>query len=365
MTRLIFVDTGKEINQDVMSLMAFLVETYSDRQILLALEEALYNSLTKEFKKSSYLIVPFTEKLISSGDEVVVFQNSNYDKIKRDIARGAINDKIVKLFMPDAFFLTESNIFRNETSSYFTFSPFQDTQRFFSSLSDGSSIKRQLCIRYINKGDLTNPLFMSVHICYSYQRYSYENQWKNICFVIDILSNEYLIEKNRILIRYHKSCKAYIQPQMEEYKTEMCDDDNFVAHLNIPGTHFYVKVFYEHDNGLLPFVNFVLVDIRNNLSKLDSIIYQDRLELIKESKTYIMELDRYKRLVEEVTRNQPQLLNQELHELTNHFIAIFSLLYMRIKGSNKGVENIMLLIFFYNIFNCHSRRFLQYSRLSP
>lgn len=289
-----------------------------------------------ELRKYVERIIPFTEEIITSGD-VIFLSNSNYKKIERDIERGAIEDKIIQLFFPESFFLTESNVFRNEKSSFFTFSPFQDTQRFFSLLHDGSSIKKQLCIRYVNKGDFTNPLFMSIHKCFSFQQYSFVNQCNNICSVIDFLSKEYLIEKNKIVVRIPKTCKEYLRPMIKLFKVNMCNDETCVARLDIPGTHYYVKILYDHNNGFLPFANFVLVDIKNNLSKLDSIIFQDRLELIKEKKTYIMQLDRYKKLVDEVIRDQPRLLDQELHEVTNHYITIFSLLYMQINSSNKGV----------------------------
>lgn len=341
MAKLYIVYTGKVITQELLSLMTYLKEKFVDKTIVLTLVNSLDDSLYKsgELNKWVAKTVPFTEDILTSGHEVIVLQNSNYKKIQRDIGSGALSDRVVRLFSPEAFFLTESDVFRNEKGNYFTFSPFQDTQPFYSLLNCGSSIKKQLCVRYINKGDLSNPLFMSVHSCYSYQRYMFENQCEKMCSVIDTLSKEYLIDKKRIVVRFPKTCNEYMQLLQQKYKTDMRDDEKYVAHLDIPGKHFYVKVVYEHDNGLIPFANFVLVDVGNNTSKLDSIIFQDRLELIKENKTYIMQLDRYKGLVDEVCRNQPYLSNQQLHELTNHFIAIFSLLYMNIRGSNKGVGN--------------------------
>lgn len=343
MVKLFAVAPEIEINNHLFSLLAFIKQKYSDRSIILVLVESWYSLLknSDEIKEFVDDIFPLTEKIISSGYDVIVFQNTNYQKIKADIERGIWNDNIVKLFLPKAFYLTESNAFRNEKTNYFTFSPFQDTQRFFFLFNNGSSIKKQLCIRYLNNGDLTNPLFMSVHNCYSYQSYSHENQCEKMCSIIDILSNEFFINKKRIVVLIPKSCNEYMSFLRMRFKTDLREDDKYVARLNIPGTHFYVKVVYEHNNGLLPFINFVLVDIKNNSSQLDSIIYRDRLELIKENKTYIMQLENYKNLVNEVIREQPCLSDQELHEITNHFIAIFSMLFLRIKSGNNGVGNVL------------------------
>lgn len=336
MGKMYFLYLGNEINKDILSLLYFAKKKYTDKTIVFVMMHPA-DMLLNEIRKRVDQIVPFKEEIIASKNDVVVLQNANFKKIKSDLEKGVMENNIIKLFTPDAFYLTESDVFRNDNTSFFTFSPFQDTQPLFSLLHVGSSIKKQLCIRYINSGDLTNPLFMPVHQCFSYQHYLLMNQCNTICSVIDTLSREYKIDKDRVTVIFPECCKEYLSPLRKKFKSQERRDGMLTAHLDIPGVHYYVKVTYEHENGVLPFANFVLVDVKNNASKLDSILFQDRLELIKEKKQYIMQLQRYQRLVEEVLRDQPCLLDQQLHEISNHYITIITLLCMNIKAGNKGV----------------------------
>ena len=101
--------------------------------------------------------------------------------------------------------LPSSNLVRND-ESYFTFSPFQDTEQFFIKKSLNSGIKKQFCVRYINKLDLTNPLCLNSQLTITIQNYNRINQVSEMEKIIKIISK--IINKS-LIIEVPVSIKEY------------------------------------------------------------------------------------------------------------------------------------------------------------
>lgn len=62
----------------------------------------------------------------------------------------SVGQRILDCFRGVADSLEESSRYRGGKENFFTFSPFQDTENLFLSGEERQTIKRQLCIRYIN-----------------------------------------------------------------------------------------------------------------------------------------------------------------------------------------------------------------------
>lgn len=268
----------------------------------------------------------------------IIIENNDFEIFSSHLKTGFYEDTVIKLFWKNCFLLTESSRYRKNEPSYFTFSPFQDTQKYFLNFSVGKSIKKQLCIRYINKLDLTNPRNMNVHYCYSFQNYEYMNQSNIILDVVNALVNEFHLQKEKVEIHIPDSC-LYLKSTYENaYITVIRPDAECEANLDLPGIHRYIYVCYRYYGQRLFFVNFVLVNIRGEYSKLDSIIYQERLGVLSEGVRYIMQQKKYKNLVKLIS-GKNKMKQRALHELGNHLITIFTLYDLGIRASNKGVGN--------------------------
>ena len=99
--------------------------------------------------------------------------------------------------------LPSSNLVRND-ESYFTFSPFQDTEQFFIKKSLNSGIKKQFCVRYINKLDLTNPLCLNSQLTITIQNYNRINQVSEMEKIIKIIFFQICNHKKCIFQRNYR-----------------------------------------------------------------------------------------------------------------------------------------------------------------
>lgn len=249
----------------------------------------------------------------------------------------------------------DSSLVVREDSHHFTFSPYLDTETNFSSGKKGLAFKSQLCVRYINKLDLTCPMALNSQIHYCIQGYEVTNQVKNIDNILQLIADTYKLDSKKIKIIVPK----FLFHQFQDYRDyiyEICNDEDCEAQLNLQGKHLYVRVAYSYNQEFVIFCNFVLVDFDRNLSMLDSIIYQERLQMIHEGKRYICQRSIYKPIIDSIQQTKARDLSPyQLHVLFNDFFTIFLLNNLGVKLTNKGkgselkrkIKHLAIFNFFY------------------
>ncbi|MBC1925134.1 hypothetical protein [Listeria innocua] len=255
--------------------------------------------------------------------------------------------------------LEESNLVRESSEdSFFTYSPFLDTEKNFSE-KNNKIIKFQKCIRYINKLDLTNPLAINFQENCSIQNYQVENQSKYIKSILILLCKIYSLSYQNFIIRTHKEASNIIE-DIGIKRIFLSNDNEFKAVLPLRGSHFYFKVFYDSFNQEIAVVNFVFVNLVNEQSQLDSIIYLERLGFISEGKRYIYEQQKYETLYSPIK----VLKDFQIHRIINDTITILSLFNQNIIIANKGagselkrkIKGLAKFIF----FECPNFNYIEY-----
>lgn len=180
----------------------------------------------------------------------------------------SVGQRVLNVFSSVADRLEESSRYRGNKGNYFTFSPFQDTEQFFLNREKRQTVKRQLCIRYINKLDLTHPLAMNVQYCDTIQNYQIKNHCDTIVNILDILVQEFNLNQDKIIISAPQISKEYLTPIEKMYPVKYKESALMRAKLNIEGEHYYLKVGYRCDNRKIYFIHFVLVCFDKTKSQL-------------------------------------------------------------------------------------------------
>lgn len=227
--------------------------------------------------------------------------------------------------------LPSSELIRND-GSYFTFSPFLDTDELFRNNTIDKGIKKQFCIRNLNKLDLTNPLSLNSQLTFTLQNYSRKNQ---ACEIEDIIIKISGIVGKELIIEVPKELEGYFNTYNKRINFI---SDAKVAHIpTIKGKHYYIRVYTEYHNEIVVIGSFVLVDINTeeNLSQLDSIFFQERIGIIRENVEYIFQRKKYNFCYKMLKKVNLSEIN--IHRLLNDFITISILFENSIHPSAKGI----------------------------
>lgn len=245
--------------------------------------------------------------------------------------------------LTDAVFLNTiaASPLQREEESYFTFSPFQDTDKNFIEKSIfGLSIKRQVTLRYINSLDLTNPLALNLQDTVAIQDYQITNQSFNIIKIIKKISSIYKLNEDSIILEMPLGTESSYRC-LNNFFGQVNFKENLVANLPLGGEHKYIRVRYLWKGGTVVIGRFVLVNILvNGDAQLDSIFYPERLNMIFENKNYIFEQEKYSLIVTQL-RKYDSLTSVSIHIVMNHLLVIVKMAEMKIRPSAKGVGNEM------------------------
>lgn len=254
--------------------------------------------------------------------------------------------------MPESPLLRDSN-------AYFTFSPFQDTEDNFKYLNESEKIyiKYQKTIRKLNTLNLTNPLNMNYQVTYALQKYKRENYLNFIINVIQEVRNNFF--KNTtdkdIEITYPDALHDYfLNSQCNFQLNEVATIPRYICNLDLPGTHFYIKVRIKFRTGAINIVDFVLVDYDNTnfSSQLDSIWVEDLIDLLSENKRFIFDEKKYineKNIVSKFTSK-----SRDQHIVINDVRTILKVMSLGVlpaaKGINSEVKRKIRRLYFYYYF---------------
>lgn len=249
----------------------------------------------------------------------------------------SVGQRVLNRFRGVADSLEESRRYRGGKENFFTFSPFQDTEKLFLCEDKRQTIKRQLCIRYVNKLDLTHPLAMNVQYCDTIQNYQFKNHSDTIINILNSLVDEFCLEPDKLAITAPDICRSYLAQIEKKYPVKYKDSTLMRAKLNIDGDHYYLKVGYRCGQRKIYFIHFVLVSFDNTKSQLDSIIFEDRLALITESVDYIFDTEKYRALANLVSGTGLSPLG--IHEIANHYLCIYTIMSLGVRPGNKGAAS--------------------------
>lgn len=248
------------------------------------------------------------------------------------------SDKEIEIILNrlvDADRVLPSSPLSRRGGNYFTFSPFQDTQDNFIRNRQAKNelfLKKQLCIRYINKLDLTNPLCLNIQVNYTFQNYQIMNQMKNIEEILKTVTRAMGVSFSDIYIEVPSGLASYFSG----YSGSISFIKNArEANLPISGSHIYLRVFIKYNRQNVVFGNFVLVNIGGGKSQLDSIFYQERMGMIKERVKFIFMRNKYSCFVGKLSKVVTK--NSSIHRIMNDFITINTLFRIGVVPKSKGV----------------------------
>lgn len=253
--------------------------------------------------------------------------------------------------------MKESPLLRQD-ESYFTFSPFQDTQKNFSALklSDHLYIKKQRTIRKLDSLNLTNPLNMNYQVTYAIQNYRIQNQLPIIVNLIEIIRTKFFpfISQNDIEITYPDTLDGFFNGLTQNYKlNEVPMSERYFSNLGLDGNHYYIKVRMAHNNGSINVVDFVLVNFQQNyMSQLDSIWVEDLIDLLHEKARYIFDEKKYKD-IKKIVSNYTAVPRDQ-HVILNDLRVIFKMMdlgvYPAAKGINSEIKRKIRKLYFYYFY---------------
>lgn len=214
--------------------------------------------------------------------------------------------------------LPSSKLVRSD-AHLFTFSPIQDEIEHFKEGKRGIFYKEQICFRQVYPSNLVNPL---------------ATPSQNLISIFSFEERDYLIFINRILKgklfeKIDFKDLYIIIPELdgiqEKFETItnqliVLNQERLRCQLPLKGEHFYIKVCHLYHKGLVTLMNFVLVDYKvgSTLSKIDSVFFPMRMDMVIEGALSIFETSAYEKLYYDVY----QITNQ--HELTHFFISQLS-----------------------------------------
>ena len=238
--------------------------------------------------------------------------------------------------------MKESPLLRQD-KSYFTFSPFQDTQDNFSDLKDSDVlyIKRQRTIRKLDSLDLTNPLNMNYQVTYAVQNYKVQNQLSVIENLIEIIRNRFFpsITQHEIEITYPDTLNGFFDELKPNYKLNMVPmSERYFSNLGLKGNHYYIKVRIAHRDGSINVVDFVLVNYQDDhISQLDSIWVEDLIDLLHEDVRFIFDEEKYESIKGIVSRYTT--IPRDQHTILNDLRVIFKMMDLGVYPSAKGINS--------------------------
>ncbi|MCT7809988.1 MAG: hypothetical protein N4Q58_02090 [Lactobacillus iners] len=253
--------------------------------------------------------------------------------------------------------LRESPLLRQD-KSYFTFSPFQDTQKNFSNLKESTSlyIKKQQTIRKLDSLNLTNPLNMNYQVTYAIQNYSIQNQLPVIVSLIEIIRTVFFnnISQSNIEITYPDTIAGFFDDLTQDYKLNMVPmSERYFSNLGLKGDHYYIKVRMAHREGSINVVDFVLVDFQKNFeSQLDSIWVEDLIDLLHENVSFIFDEKKYKDIKQIVSKYTT--IPRDQHTILNDLRVTFKMMdlgvYPAAKGINSEIRRKIRKLYFYYFY---------------
>ncbi|MFZ7334487.1 hypothetical protein [Streptococcus pluranimalium] len=218
-----------------------------------------------------------------------------------------------QLFNTTLKMLPSSELVRND-GNLFTFSPIQDEIRHFENSTKGIFYKEQSCFRHVYPANLINPLSTPFQKLISFFSFEETDYTKFISTIMNGLLNEKINLNDIYLIVPDIEC---IQENLTLITNNLIkiNPNRLKCKLPLNGNHYYIKLCVKYNDGLVTLMNFVLVDYKSgsNLSKIDSVLFPLRLDMIKEQVKSIFETSDYQK------RYNSIYLITNNHELT-HFI---------------------------------------------
>ncbi|MFA9414790.1 MULTISPECIES: hypothetical protein [unclassified Streptococcus] len=241
-----------------------------------------------------------------------------------------IFESIVSEF--ETYTVLPSSALVRDNGSYFTFSPFLDTDKYFINFTIDKGLKKQFCIRNLNKLDLTNPLCLNSQLTFTLQNYKRRN---HACEIEDIITKISKIVGQELVIEVPEILGEYFNA----YKRKVCFTPNAKSAQipSIEGKHYYLRVYTDYYNEKVVIGSFVLVDtnMEKNISQLDSIFFQERIGIIREKVEYIFQRKKYSFCYQMLKKVNLSELN--IHRILNDFITISVLFDNGINPTAKGV----------------------------
>lgn len=207
-----------------------------------------------------------------------------------------------------------SDLIRND-SNLFTFSPIQDELEKFDNNLSGIFYKEQLCFRQVYPANLINPLSTPCQKLISFFSFEETNYIDFITKVSGIFLNEKVnFEDIYVIIPNIDSLRDNFTVFTRNIIT--IDPNRLKCKLPLRGNHYYIKICVKYNNGLVTLINFVLVDYKygSKLSKIDSVLFPLRLDMVSEQAKSLFETIRYRQLYQNIYNITDN------HEIT-HFIV--------------------------------------------
>lgn len=186
---------------------------------------------------------------------------------------------------------------------FFTFSPLLNVQENFTNSGNIKKLSvKQLCMRNIDtRKVLFDPLATEMQLLYGVYSFEMLKISHYFSMISEILIDNFKLDKEKIYIVLNKDNNV-LKEMVATLKFNILEADPKQLVCNIPGienTH-YIKILYKYKDGVLPLVNFVLIDQEGVFSKLDGIIFYERLLFVLESKNSIFETNLYKQLRDKI-----------------------------------------------------------------
>lgn len=191
-----------------------------------------------------------------------------------------------------------SIVLNRDKHPFLVFSPVQKNLYKFNGNIIDSEFILQHCMRNIPFKEIqSNPLATQYQLLYSAFNYNYVDVDKIFDLVEDFLCSHLKFNSENIFVMYSED-NVCLENVLDDYKFNKIPYDKQRLVCDIPNfDSYYVKILYYYKKGLVPVSNLVLIDQKDNLSKIDSIFYTERLKFIIENKDNIYYTDLYYNII--------------------------------------------------------------------
>lgn len=230
-----------------------------------------------------------------------------------------------------------SIVLNRDKHPFLVFSPVQNNLHKFNENITVSEFVLQHCMRNIPFKEIqSNPLATQYQLLYSVFNYNHVDIDKIFDLVKDFLCSSLKLEAEKIFVMYSKD-NVCLEKVLNNYKFNKIPYDKQRLICDIPNfDSYYVKILYHYKKGLVPVANLVLIDQKDNLSKIDSIFYPERLKFIIENTDNIYFTDLYYNII--------KLLNDRYNSdfsinsaVISYFRSILILYDNDVIASNKNI----------------------------
>jgi|GEM_PF-3787879 hypothetical protein len=194
-----------------------------------------------------------------------------------------IDKKIVNFFVDKGFKFSEGfPLVRSKNKHSYNFSPIINLLEKYINKDSNKEIYIQNCYRDIYPQQLYNPFAQTVNRVVSIHSYNEETT----IYELQNLIIEFLSEMEIDLGNVY-----FLVPDLSDFHQHLHREKNILylrnnssrlkCKLPLYGEHYYYRILYHYNNGMITLANFVLVNYKcNGKFSIDSVIYPNRLEMI-------------------------------------------------------------------------------------